>query len=102
MFFWVAAVGYASEAAPLGLSATAQALMGAAQSGLGWSLGSVIAGYLWDNTNGHVIFFFAAFTFILATLIFWLGNRDKKQDAQYALLIRFSRRRELPVFGGAP
>ena len=80
-FFWVAAVGYASEAAPLGLSATAQALMGAAQSGLGWSLGSVIAGYLWDNTNGHIIFFFSAFTFILATLIFWLGNRDKKRDA---------------------
>jgi PPP family 3-phenylpropionic acid transporter len=74
-FFWVAAVGYASEAAPPGLSATAQALMGAAQSGLGWSLGSVIAGYLWDTTNGHVVFFFAAFTFVLALLIFWLGNR---------------------------
>ncbi|MBI1878554.1 MAG: MFS transporter, partial [Chloroflexi bacterium] len=77
-FFWVAAVGYASEAAPPGLSATAQALMGAAQSGLGWSLGSVSAGYLWDNTNGHIVFFFAAATFILATVIFWWGNRDKK------------------------
>lgn len=77
-FFWVAAVGYASEAAPSGLSATAQALMGAAQSGLGWSLGSVIAGYLWDNTNGHMVLFFAAFSFILATLIFWLGNRAPK------------------------
>lgn len=74
-FFWVAAVGYASEAAPPGLSATAQALMGAAQSGLGWSLGSVAAGYLWDQTNGHVVLFFAAATFFLATLIFWLGNR---------------------------
>jgi PPP family 3-phenylpropionic acid transporter len=76
-FFWVAAVGYASDAAPPGLSATAQALMGAVQSGLGWSIGSVIAGYLWDHTSGHIVFFFAAFTMILATLIFWLGNREK-------------------------
>jgi MFS family permease len=76
-FFWVAAVGYASQAAPPGLSATAQALMGAVQSGLGWSIGSVIAGYLWDQTNGHIVFFFAAFTMLLATLIFWLGNREK-------------------------
>lgn len=74
-FFWVAAVGYSSEAAPPGLSATAQALMGAAQSGLGWSLGSVIAGYLWDRTNGHIVLFFAAAMFLGATLIFWLGNR---------------------------
>jgi MFS family permease len=75
--FWVAAVGYASEAAPPGLSATAQALMGAAQSGLGWSLGSVIAGYLWDQTNGHVVLFFAATTVLLATLIFWWGNTSR-------------------------
>lgn len=78
-FFWVAAVGYASEAAPPGLSATAQALMGAAQSGLGWSLGSVAAGYLWDQTNGHVVLFFAAAMFFLATFIFWLGNRTSRR-----------------------
>ena len=76
-FFWVAAVGYASESAPPGLSATAQALMGAAQSGLGWGLGSVIAGYLWDTTNGHVVLFFAATTVALGALIFWLGNRGR-------------------------
>jgi hypothetical protein len=74
-FFWVAAVGYASAAAPPGLSATAQALMGAAQSGLGWSLGSVMAGYLWDQTNGHIVLAFAAVCMALAALIFWLGNR---------------------------
>lgn len=77
-FFWVAAVSYVSELAPPGLGATAQALSGAAQSGLGWSLGSVVAGYLWDHTSGHIVLFFAAFVFFLATLIFWLGNRDKK------------------------
>jgi PPP family 3-phenylpropionic acid transporter len=73
--FWVAAVGYASEAAPPGLSATAQALMGAGMTGLGWSLGSVAAGYLWDNINGHAIFFFSAVMAVLAALIFRLGSR---------------------------
>lgn len=76
-FFWVAAVGYASETAPPGLSATAQTLMGAAQSGLGWALGSVVAGYLWDLTDGHVVLFFAAATVGLAALIFWAGNRGR-------------------------
>ena len=72
--FWVAVVGYASEAAPQGLNATAQSLMGAAMSGLGWSLGSVCAGYLWDLANGHVVFFFAALMAILALIIFSLGK----------------------------
>ncbi|HEX9925592.1 MAG TPA: MFS transporter [Anaerolineae bacterium] len=76
-FFWVAAVGYASETAPPGLSATAQTLMGAAQSGLGWALGSVVAGYLWDLTNGHVVLFFAAAIMALGALIFWAGNRGR-------------------------
>jgi hypothetical protein len=49
--------------------------MGAAQSGLGWALGSVVAGYLWDLANGHVVLFFAAATMALAALIFWMGNR---------------------------
>jgi MFS family permease len=78
-FFWVAAVGYASEAAPPGLSATAQALMGAAQSGLGWSLGSVLAGYLWDQTNGHWVLLFASAMVALGAMIFWLGNRQFKE-----------------------
>jgi PPP family 3-phenylpropionic acid transporter len=75
--FWIAAVGYVSSVAPPGLSATAQALMGAALLGLGWSLGSVVAGYLWDNINGHAVFFFAALTAILAALIFGIGGREK-------------------------
>ncbi len=74
-FLWVAAVGYASEAAPPGLSATAQTLMGAAQGGLGWSIGSIIAGFLWDNTNGHITLFFAPVCMVLGAFIFWLGNR---------------------------
>jgi MFS family permease len=74
--FWVAAVGYASDAAPPGLSATAQALVGAGMTGLGWSIGSVISGYLWDNLGGQAIFFFSATVALLALLIFWLGSRE--------------------------
>ncbi|MBN1313660.1 MAG: MFS transporter [Anaerolineae bacterium] len=73
--FWMSAVGYVSSVAPPGLSATAQTLMGAALLGLGWSLGSVVAGYLWD-INSHMIFFFAALTALLAALIFGTGNRS--------------------------
>ena len=74
--YWVAAVGYASYAAPPGLSATAQALMGAGFSGLGWSLGSVVAGNLWDIFGGHMVFFFSASMAMLALLIFWLGSKE--------------------------
>jgi hypothetical protein len=49
--------------------------MGAALSGLGWSLGSVIAGYLWDLTNGHTLFLFAAFMALLALGIFGLSSK---------------------------
>jgi len=74
--YWVAAVGYASYAAPPGLSATAQALVGAGFSGLGWSLGSVAAGNLWDLFGGHMVFFFSASMAMLAMLIFWLGSSE--------------------------
>ncbi len=74
-FFWVAAVGFASGSAPPGLSATAQALMGAALTGLGWSIGSVVAGYLWDLAGGEAVYFFAASAAFLAAVIFTIGNR---------------------------
>jgi MFS transporter, PPP family, 3-phenylpropionic acid transporter len=71
---WVAAVHYASEAAPPGLSATAQALVGAAHAGLGWSLGAVIGGYVWDAYGGQVVFAIAASAAVMAALLFWIGN----------------------------
>jgi PPP family 3-phenylpropionic acid transporter len=78
--FWMAAVDYVSSTAPLGLSATAQTLFGAALLGLGWSLGSVVAGYLWDVIDPHAVFFFAAVTAAIAALVFWLGSRSRRQD----------------------
>lgn len=74
-FFWVAAVGYAAESAPKGLEATAQSLAGAAQSGLGWGIGSLIAGALWDAAGGHVVLFTSAGVMVMAAVIFWAGNR---------------------------
>jgi PPP family 3-phenylpropionic acid transporter len=77
--FWMAAVDYVSSTAPPGLGATAQTLFGAALVGLGWSLGSVAAGYLWDVIDPHAVFFFAAFTAVIAALVFWIGSRSHVQ-----------------------
>ena len=74
-FFWVAAVGYAAESAPKGLEATAQSLAGAAQSGLGWGIGSLLAGALWDAAGGHIVLFTSAGVMLVAAVIFWAGNR---------------------------
>lgn len=74
---WVAAVNYAAESAPEGLSATAQALVGAANSGLGWSIGAVLAGYVWDAAGGGAVFGLASTSAVLAGVLFWWGNRHE-------------------------
>lgn len=73
--FWVAAVGFAAESAPRGLEATAQSLAGAAQAGLGFGIGALLAGRLWDLADGHVVLFASAAGMVLGGVIFWLGNR---------------------------
>ena len=72
---WMAIVNFASESAPDGLGATAQALVGAAQGGLGWGIGAVTAGYLWDGVGHSSVFWAAGAAALLGALIFWLGNR---------------------------
>ncbi len=72
---WVAAVNYAGQSAPPGLSATAQALVGAANSGVGWGVGSVIAGYLWDAQGGSAVFLSSAVATTFAVLLFMWGTR---------------------------
>jgi dipeptide/tripeptide permease len=57
------------------MEATAQSLAGAAQAGLGFGIGALIAGTLWDLTNGHVVLFACAAGMALGGVIFWLGNR---------------------------
>jgi PPP family 3-phenylpropionic acid transporter len=74
---WVAAVNYAAQAAPPGLSATAQALVGAANAGIGWGIGSVVAGYLWDARGGSAVFLAAAVAALLGGLLIAWGNRQE-------------------------
>lgn len=74
---WVSAVNYAGEAAPPGLSATAQALVGAAQAGFGWSIGAVVAGYVWDGFGGSAVFGMAMAAAVCAGVLFWWGNRPQ-------------------------
>jgi PPP family 3-phenylpropionic acid transporter len=73
--FWVAAVGFASERAPAGMGATAQATLGAAQSGLGWGLGAILAGYVWDWAGGSAVLWTSAGLALAALVIFRAGLR---------------------------
>lgn len=75
--FWIAVVAYASEAAPPGLGATSQALVGAAQAGLGWAAGAIVAGYLWDLVGPRSVFTAGAGMALMAALLFFLGSRQR-------------------------
>jgi len=75
--FWMAVVGYAAEVAPPGMGATAQALIGAAQAGLGWAIGSVLAGALWDIYGGMGVYLTIAGVMMLAAAVFGWGS-DKR------------------------
>jgi len=73
--FWMAVVAYANETAPPGLQATGQSLVGAAQGGLGWALGSITGGLLWDNLGGTVVLMVAGLSMFVGALVFSLGQR---------------------------
>lgn len=80
-FFWVAVVGFASENAPEGMRSTAQAIVGAAQGGLGWGLGALWAGFLWDWGGGTSVFWSSAVFVAVGLLIFRLGLRPTASSA---------------------
>lgn len=73
--FWMAAVGYSSEVAPPGLGATAQSLIGAAQAGLGWAIGALLSGYVWDLYAGQGVYLTAAAVMSVAAALFAWGSR---------------------------
>lgn len=73
--FWPAVVTFASKAAPSGMEATGQALMGAAQGGLGWALGALLSGFLWDAAGGAAVFVMAAVAMCAAAMVFMVGLR---------------------------
>lgn len=60
---------------PTGLSATAQALVVAANSGLGWAVGAVLTGYVWDVAGGSAVFALACAAALAAGVLFWAGSR---------------------------
>jgi len=68
-------VAYANEAAPPGLRATGQSLMGAAQFGLGWAIGSLAAGLIWGSLGGGWVFLLAAVALFTGAGIFAVGQR---------------------------
>ncbi|MBW7881062.1 MAG: MFS transporter [Caldilineaceae bacterium] len=72
--YWVAVVTYANRAAPPGMQATVQSLVAAAQGGLGWALGSIVAGLLWDAAGGAAVMFAAAAMMLSSALVFWIGR----------------------------
>ena len=83
-FFWVAVVGFASESAPEGMRSTAQAIVGAAQGGLGWGLGALWAGFLWDWGGGSTVFWSSATIVAVGLVIFRLGLRTTSRPAAHS------------------
>lgn len=73
--FWMSVVTYASKSAPLGMRATGQALVSAAQGGLGWALGSIVGGILWDGFGGAAVLFAAAGSMVAAAIVYTVGHR---------------------------
>lgn len=72
---WMATVGFANDAAPRGLRATAQTMSQAAQAGPGWALGSLIAGFVWDAAGGSAVMLVAAAALLIGSLVFWRGTQ---------------------------
>lgn len=68
---WVAGVSYASENAPAGLSATAQAVFGTMIFGFGAAAGGFLGGILVENVGGQIMY--AVFgTLVLAMLALYM------------------------------
>jgi MFS transporter, PPP family, 3-phenylpropionic acid transporter len=65
---WMAGVSYADENAPLGMSASAQGLFGAAVYGFGAAIGGFAGGLLLENLGGHGMFLVCGLA-VLATIL---------------------------------
>jgi MFS family permease len=74
--YWISVVVYANESAPPRLRATGQSLFGAAQAGLGWAIGGVTAGLMWDHFGGTVVLVAGGISALVGATIFILGQRQ--------------------------
>jgi PPP family 3-phenylpropionic acid transporter len=74
---WTAIVSFANDRAPNGLRASAQAVAQAAHAGLGWALGSLLSGVLWDWGSALAVYLFAAAITTIGTVIFVRGTSPR-------------------------
>lgn len=72
---WVAGVSYINENAPPGLSATTQAVFGAAVFGFGAAGGGFIGGILLEQVGGAAMFAFFGFTTLMMLIVYTLLER---------------------------
>jgi len=74
---WIAGVTYASENAPPGLGATAQAFFGSVLMGLGASAGSVVSGFLMDGLGIRGMYAVTGAVVILSMLVLLILDRRR-------------------------
>jgi MFS transporter, PPP family, 3-phenylpropionic acid transporter len=67
---WMSGVAYANHLAPPGLGATAQGLFNAVFNGLGFFVGSLFGGLLYDRYGGANLFLLCAILATLALILF--------------------------------
>jgi PPP family 3-phenylpropionic acid transporter len=79
--FWMSLVAYANQSAPPRLRATGQSLVGAAQAGVGWAIGGITSGILWDAFGGTVVLVVGGISLIIGAFIFILGQRPTGTQA---------------------
>jgi PPP family 3-phenylpropionic acid transporter len=75
--FWAGGVNYASEIAPKGLSASAQALFGASFFGLGGILGALLGGWLFVQISPVIMFQVGAGLTLMGLLLITFWARPK-------------------------
>lgn len=77
---WVAAVAFADEAAPPGLSATAQGHLGAMAFGFGPAVGGFLGGLLLGTAGGHVLYYTFGAIILVIVAIVAIAERFLKKD----------------------
>jgi len=77
---WVAAVAISDGAAPEGMGATAQGLLGAMTSGLAASAGALVGGAVYDRWGGSGSFYFGAALVGAAIVVYALTARDPQPE----------------------
>jgi PPP family 3-phenylpropionic acid transporter len=77
--YWMNLVVYANQSAPPRLRATGQSLVGAAQTGLGWAIGGITGGILWDAFGGTAVLVAGGTSLLIGAFLFIIGHRQTQQ-----------------------